>query len=82
MRQIYRRVLQIAFAWLFCFVAATAIAQNPPIDNYGALVGDAQIEEWLGRESRLDHPVIGGLETQDAEQLHFYFSSFFAIFAF
>lgn len=78
MRQIYRRVLQIAFAWLFCFVAATANAQNPPIDNYGALVGDAQIEEWLGRESRLDHPVIDGLETQDAEQLHFYFERNYA----
>lgn len=41
---------------------------------YGLTLDDAQIEEWLGRERRIDHPVVPNLETRDAATLHFYFS--------
>lgn len=73
MCRFYRSFLHIAFTLFFCLFAFSAIAQTSPVDNYGVLVGDEQVEEWFGRESRLEHPVVEGLEREDSEGLHFYF---------
>lgn len=59
----------ICFAW-----PVSAHAQGTQIESFSMAVTDQQVEEWLGRESRIEHPVIKGLEKRDAATLHFYFS--------
>ena len=41
---------------------------------YGMTLDNETIEAWLGRERRLTHPVMDGLEARDEATLHFYFS--------
>lgn len=63
-------VLWIAFA-------SVSYAQTPT-ESYGSILSDAQIDAWLGRESRLAHPVIADLERKDVSTLHFYFERNYA----
>ena len=53
-------------------------AQGTHTESFGMTVDDAQIEEWLGRERSLNHPLVAGLEAEDAATLHFYFSRAYA----
>ena len=82
--QKFRNVLLGLLLILVCLVPVTGFAQTGPTaqgaytDAFGMTVDDAQIEAWLGRERSLDHPLVEGLEAQDAATLHFYFSREYA----
>ena len=52
----------------------TKSAQGVEDIAYSMTLDDSKIDEWLGRERRIDHPVIRDLEYRDAATLHFYFS--------
>ena len=49
-------------------------AQGVGEGTYEMTLSDEQIEEWLGRERRVNHPAVSGLEHRDDSSLHFYFS--------
>ena len=78
MRKFFRLLCAFFLTFLFCFNSSVSFAQTSPSDNYGSLIGDEQIEEWLGREARLDHPVVSDLAREDASGLHFFFERGYA----
>ncbi len=58
-----------------CFsVPETGFSQGTQTETLSLTVDDAQIEKWIGRENRMPHPVVAGLESRDESTLHFYFS--------
>ncbi len=82
--QKFRNVLLGWLLILVCLMPVSALAQVGPTaqgshtETFGMAVDDAQIEAWLGRERSLNHPLVDGLEAQDAATLHFYFSREYA----
>ncbi len=78
MRTFFRFLFAFFLTFSFCFYSSAPFAQTSPSDNYGRLIGDEQIEEWLGREARLDHPVMSDLVREDDAGLHFFFERGYA----
>lgn len=71
-------IINIAMILLLSITAIAmpldASAQGTQTETLSLNITDTQVEEWMGRESRLSHPVMDGLEKRDLSTLHFYFS--------
>ncbi len=57
-----------------CFAPVCAIAQGTQTESFSLSVSDEQVENWLGSERNIEHPVIDNLQKKDEATLHFYFS--------
>lgn len=75
---VMKYIINIVMIFLLSITAIAmpldASAQGTQTETLSLHINDAQVEDWLGRESRLTHPVIDGLEARDEATLHFYFS--------
>lgn len=65
-------LLQLMVMCLMLPVVAVG-QQGTQAEPFGMIVNDAQIEAWLGREARVNHPVIKHLASRETETLQFYF---------
>ncbi|MBQ8035696.1 MAG: hypothetical protein IJ268_01765 [Proteobacteria bacterium] len=74
MKYIINVMLMLLIAISAIAMPLEASAQGTQTESLSLHINDAQVEDWLGRESRLQHPVMDGLEKRDASTLHFYFS--------
>ena len=75
---VMKYIINIAMILLLSITAIAmpldASAQGTQTETLSLNITDTQVEEWMGRESRLSHPVMDGLEKRDLSTLHFYFS--------
>ncbi|MBQ9395715.1 MAG: hypothetical protein IJU23_09415 [Proteobacteria bacterium] len=69
---ILKTILPLLFV-LF-FIPASVFAQGTHTESFSLTVAPSQVEQWLGNERRITHPVIQNLEKQDSATLHFYFT--------
>lgn len=71
----WKRWLLLLQLMVMCLLLPmTAVGQQgTQVNAFGITVNDAQIESWLGRESRVTHPVVQHLGERKVETLQYYF---------
>ena len=62
------------FVFMVAFCPLSSWAQSEQSAHFALELDESRVESWLGRESRLDHPVMSGVVSRDEATLHFYFS--------
>lgn len=75
-------VLLLSFSSLLCFstvLSAQVTRDGSPSPAQVLTLNDEQIESWLGREGRVNHPVVEGVEHKTEAKLEFYFDKEYAM---